>query len=66
MITRNVWRQRRDKAAEEVSHRFEERGELVLVSWRWPKPKRHPRFWRRMQAEMRFNWIESSKGLSVN
>ena len=66
MMTRNVWRRRRDEAAEETSRRFERRGELVLVSWVWPSPTRHPRFYRRLAAETRFNLITDSKGMVKN
>jgi hypothetical protein len=66
VITRNVWRKRRDAVAEDIQRRAEERGELILVSWIFPNPQRHPRHWRRMQAQMRFDWIFSSEGWLVN
>jgi hypothetical protein len=66
MITRNVWLAERARAAEKILRQDERNNTLTLVSWVWPSPKRHPRFWRRLQIEMQFNWIESSKGMVIN
>lgn len=66
MITRRMWQKGRDKAARRIERMDERRGTLTLVSWIWPDAKRHPRFYRRLAAETRFNLITNSKGMVKN
>jgi len=66
MITRRMWQKGREKAAERIMRQDERMNTLTLVSWRWPSPRRHPRFYRRLAAETQFSLIESSKGMVKN